>query len=84
MESLRECTLRGQLELVPSNNPIDIDQVEPASEIVKRFVTGNQFNGYNPSVSFMFLVLLSRCHEFRKYIHRGTHHHGGGHEPRRS
>jgi len=41
MESLRECTLRGQLELVPSNNPIDIDQVEPASEIVKRFVTGN-------------------------------------------
>ena len=40
MDSLRQCTLRGQLELIPSNNPIPIAAVEPASEIVKRFVTG--------------------------------------------
>lgn len=40
MESLRYCTLRGQLELIPSVAPVSIDDVEPASEIVKRFVTG--------------------------------------------
>lgn len=40
MESLRHCTLRGQLELVPSDAPVNIDDVEPAAEIVKRFVTG--------------------------------------------
>lgn len=40
MQSVRSCTLRGQLELVPSESPIDISQVEPASEIVKRFATG--------------------------------------------
>lgn len=40
MESVKSCTLRGQLELVTSDNPIDIGLVEPASEIVKRFATG--------------------------------------------
>ncbi|GLG95437.1 NADPH:adrenodoxin oxidoreductase, mitochondrial [Gryllus bimaculatus] len=40
MESVKACTLRGQLELVTSENPIDISLVEPASEIVKRFATG--------------------------------------------
>ncbi|GFG41054.1 hypothetical protein Cfor_06824, partial [Coptotermes formosanus] len=40
MESVKSCTLRGQLELVTSDNPIDISLVEPASEIVKRFATG--------------------------------------------
>ena len=40
MESLRHCTLRGQLELVNSDAPVSLDEVEPASEIVKRFVTG--------------------------------------------
>ncbi|KAL0267203.1 UNVERIFIED_CONTAM: hypothetical protein PYX00_009546 [Menopon gallinae] len=40
MQSVRECALRGQLQLVTVDNPIDINQVEPASEIVKRFVTG--------------------------------------------
>ncbi|MBQ7658974.1 MAG: glutamate synthase subunit alpha, partial [Butyrivibrio sp.] len=33
-------TLRGLLEFVPAKNPIPLDQVEPASEIVKRFNTG--------------------------------------------
>ena len=41
MESLRQCTLRGQLELIPSPNPVNIENVESAAEIVKRFVTGN-------------------------------------------
>ncbi|XP_044595767.1 glutamate synthase [NADH] isoform X1 [Cotesia glomerata] len=40
MESVQYCTLRGQLELRKSDNPVPIDQVEPAQEIVKRFVTG--------------------------------------------
>ncbi|MBF0356999.1 MAG: glutamate synthase large subunit [Magnetococcales bacterium] len=34
------CTLRGLFDLKKSRNPIPIDDVEPASEIVKRFVTG--------------------------------------------
>nr|XP_031844149.1 putative glutamate synthase [NADPH] isoform X1 [Nomia melanderi] len=41
MEMVRACTLRGQLEfLETSENSIPIEQVEPASEIVKRFATG--------------------------------------------
>ncbi|CAJ0583810.1 unnamed protein product, partial [Mesorhabditis spiculigera] len=37
----RWCTLRGQLEIKTSSKiQISIDEVEPASEIVKRFVTG--------------------------------------------
>ncbi|XP_018022904.1 glutamate synthase [NADH] isoform X2 [Hyalella azteca] len=40
MKSIRECTLRGQLELNKIAAPIDISEVEPASGIVKRFVTG--------------------------------------------
>lgn len=40
MESVRDCTLRGQLELIPSRNPVPITQVEPAENIVKRFATG--------------------------------------------
>nr|CAD7402429.1 unnamed protein product [Timema poppensis] len=40
LESVKWCTLRGQLELAYSDNPINISLVEPASEIVKRFVTG--------------------------------------------
>lgn len=33
-------TLRGQLQFKISTTPIDISEVEPASEIVKRFATG--------------------------------------------
>ncbi|XP_068630791.1 uncharacterized protein [Battus philenor] len=40
LESIRACTLRGQLELVKLDEPIPIDEVEPATEIVKRFATG--------------------------------------------
>lgn len=40
MKSVRDCTLRGQLDFVTDRQPIDIQDVEPASEIVKRFATG--------------------------------------------
>jgi glutamate synthase (NADPH) large chain len=38
-ETRRLCTIRGLLEFKPGN-PIPIEEVEPASEIVKRFATG--------------------------------------------
>jgi len=34
------CTLRGLMELRTDSNPLPIEEVEPASEIVKRFATG--------------------------------------------
>ena len=42
MESIRDCTIRGQMEINwPEDvTPVDISEVEPASEIVKRFATG--------------------------------------------
>lgn len=40
MGVVKACTLRGQLELKKSRDPIPITDVESASEIVKRFATG--------------------------------------------
>ncbi|XP_055603052.1 uncharacterized protein LOC129751528 [Uranotaenia lowii] len=40
MNSVKQCTLRGQLQFVKGRPKIDISEVEPASEIVKRFATG--------------------------------------------
>ncbi len=34
------CTIRGLLEFKKSSNPVPLDEVEPAGEIVKRFATG--------------------------------------------
>ncbi|HUB33771.1 MAG TPA: glutamate synthase large subunit, partial [Bryobacteraceae bacterium] len=34
------CTLRGLLELKPAEEPVPLEEVEPAREIVKRFATG--------------------------------------------
>jgi len=34
------CTLRGLLDLKPAAEPVPLDEVEPAKEIVKRFATG--------------------------------------------
>ena len=39
-ESTRHCALRGLLDFKFLSKPIDIDEVEPAAEIVKRFCTG--------------------------------------------
>lgn len=36
----RTLTIRGLMELTPAKEPLSLDQVEPASEIVKRFSTG--------------------------------------------
>src|SRR5450755_4203645 len=34
------CTIRGLLEIKTADEPVPLDEVEPASEIVKRFCTG--------------------------------------------
>ncbi|CAG0885609.1 unnamed protein product [Cyprideis torosa] len=39
-QSISDCTLRGQLEFVPAETPIPLEEVEEAKEIVKRFATG--------------------------------------------
>ncbi|XP_033120494.1 putative glutamate synthase [NADPH] [Anneissia japonica] len=39
-ESIKACTLRGQLDIVEADEPLDISLVEEASSIVKRFATG--------------------------------------------
>ena len=39
-ENRRLCTIRGLLEFKNADEPIPIDEVEPASEIVRRFGTG--------------------------------------------
>ena len=39
-QTQRMLTIRGLMELRPADSPLDISEVEPASEIVKRFATG--------------------------------------------
>nr|XP_022287923.1 glutamate synthase 1 [NADH], chloroplastic-like isoform X2 [Crassostrea virginica] len=39
-QSAMKCSLRGQLDFTSREGPIDVSEVEPASEIVKRFCTG--------------------------------------------
>ena len=39
-ESKHRCTIRGLLNIKPGMKSIPLDDVEPAKEIVKRFVTG--------------------------------------------
>jgi glutamate synthase domain-containing protein 2/glutamate synthase domain-containing protein 3 len=39
-ESAKATTLRSLLELVPAGEPVPLDEVEPSSEIVRRFATG--------------------------------------------
>ena len=43
-QSRKLCTLRGLFEFVPGT-PVPIEEVEPASEIVKRFCTGAMSHG---------------------------------------
>lgn len=40
MNSVKLCALRGQLDFVDNKIKIDVSEVEPACEIVKRFATG--------------------------------------------
>jgi len=39
-QSERMLTIRGLMELKPADQPVPLDEVEPAAEIVKRFATG--------------------------------------------
>ena len=39
-QSANLCTLRGLMKLRKSDNPVPLEEVEPAKEIVKRFTTG--------------------------------------------
>jgi len=39
-QSRRHMTLRGLFEILPAGNPVPLDEVEPWTEIVKRFATG--------------------------------------------
>jgi glutamate synthase domain-containing protein 2/glutamate synthase domain-containing protein 1/glutamate synthase domain-containing protein 3 len=39
-ESKQRCTIRGLLDIRTASQPISLDEVEPAKEIVKRFATG--------------------------------------------
>ena len=39
-QSQRMLTIRGLMTLKPADNPLDISEVEPASEIVRKFATG--------------------------------------------
>lgn len=40
MQSVRNCLLRGRLELRTLDQSLPLSEIEPASEIVKRFATG--------------------------------------------
>lgn len=40
MESVRNCMIRGRLDLRTLDQPLSLKEIEPASEIVKRFATG--------------------------------------------
>lgn len=58
-EANRFCTIRGQFEIDYANSTsIDIDSVEPASEIVKRFATGAMSFG---SISLETHVTLAKA-----------------------
>ncbi len=39
-QSVRMLTIRGLMDLRPADSPLEISEVEPASEIVKKFATG--------------------------------------------
>ena len=39
-QSARMLTIRGLLDFKPANDPVSLEEVEPASDIVKRFATG--------------------------------------------
>lgn len=58
IEVVRSCTLRGQLQIKFSKKPLDISEVEPASEIVKRFVTGAMSFG---SISYETHTTLAKA-----------------------
>ena len=70
MESIRDCTLRGQLDFVTDREPIDINEVESASNIVKRFATGAMSFG---SISIEAHTTLVNFRKNNHYFYRQFH-----------
>ena len=56
MNSIQDCTLRGQMEIAFPESGIDISEVEPAANIVKRFAAGAMSFG---SISFEAHITLA-------------------------
>ena len=59
----RTIMLRDLLELVPQNTPIPLDEVEPASEIVKRFNTGAMsYGSISQEAHECLAIAMNRLH----------------------
>jgi glutamate synthase (NADPH) large chain len=76
-ESRARMTLRGLLKIKDGTNPIPIEEVEPASEIVKRFSTGAMSLGSISSISHETLAIA--MNRLRGKSNTGE----GGEDPRR-
>jgi glutamate synthase domain-containing protein 2/glutamate synthase domain-containing protein 1/glutamate synthase domain-containing protein 3 len=61
IQSRRLCTLRGLMKLRKAAHPLALDQVEPASEIVKRFATGAMsFGSISKEVHETLAIAMNR------------------------
>jgi glutamate synthase (NADPH/NADH) large chain len=60
-DAARSATLRGLMRFVEAESPVPLDEVEPASEIVKRFVTGAMSLGsISPETHETLAVAMNR------------------------
>ena len=60
-QSTRNATLRGLLELTPVGAPVNLDDVEPEAEIVRRFATGAMsFGSISEEVHQTLAVAMNR------------------------
>ncbi len=60
-EDTAKCTLRGMLNFKPGRNAIDINEVESAKEIVKRFATGAMsFGSISPESHEALAIAMNR------------------------
>ena len=70
MESIRDCTLRGQLDFVTDREPIDIIEVESAANIVKRFATGAMsFGSISIEAHTTLVNFRKNNHHFYRQFH---------------
>ncbi|HEX2275035.1 MAG TPA: glutamate synthase large subunit [Acidimicrobiales bacterium] len=76
-DAARRCTLRGLLELRTSDEPLPLDEVEPAAEIVRHFATGAMSLGsISPEAHETLAVAMNR-------IGAKSNTGEGGEDPRR-
>jgi glutamate synthase domain-containing protein 2/glutamate synthase domain-containing protein 1/glutamate synthase domain-containing protein 3 len=60
-DAARRATLRGLLNFRPADKPLQLDEVEPASEIVKRFSTGGMSLGsLSPEAHETLAIAMNR------------------------